>query len=54
MPDRFFTEPHYNGFPAALIQLAEVGTDELEGPISNAWRIQAPKQLVKEFDARSK
>jgi hypothetical protein len=28
-PDKFFTEPHYNGFPAVLVRLARVSVDEL-------------------------
>lgn len=51
-PDKFFTEPHYNGFPAVLVRLAKVGVDELAELISDAWRIQAPRALVKEFDSR--
>lgn len=51
-PDKFFTEPHYNGFPAVLVRLAEIGVDELAELITDAWRIQAPKALVKGFDSR--
>jgi hypothetical protein len=47
---KFFTEPHYNGFPAILIWLAKIKVDELEELITEAWRIQAPRALVKEFD----
>ena len=50
-PDKFFTEPHYNGFPAVLVRLAKIGVEELTELITDAWRIQAPKALVKEFDA---
>ncbi len=49
---KFFTEPHYNGFPAVLVRLAEIEADELAELITEAWRIQAPKALVKEFDRR--
>jgi hypothetical protein len=44
---KFFTEPHYNGFPAVLVRLAEVNADELEVLIREAWRCQAPKALLK-------
>jgi hypothetical protein len=47
-PDKFFTEPHYNGFPAILVRLAVVDFDELAELIKDAWRIQAPKQLVRD------
>jgi hypothetical protein len=49
-PQKFFTEPHYNGYPAVLVRLAAVEVDELEELIVDAWRSQAPAALVKEFD----
>jgi hypothetical protein len=49
-PEKFFTEPHYNGFPAVLVRLAAVGVRELREVLTDAWRTQAPKALVKEFD----
>ncbi len=48
-PTKFFTEPHYNGFPAILVRLAAVEVDELEALLLNAWRCQAPPALVKSF-----
>ena len=51
-PDKFFTEPHYNGYPAVLVRLAAVTPKELEAVITAAWRAQAPKALVAEYDAR--
>ncbi|HEV7757342.1 MAG TPA: hypothetical protein VGO78_00065 [Acidimicrobiales bacterium] len=47
----FFTEPHYNGFPAVLVRLAAIDVDELEELLIDAWRCQAPKKLVKEYEA---
>jgi len=41
-PARFFTEPHYNGFPAVLVRLAAVTVRELRPLITEAWRCQAP------------
>ncbi len=49
-PDKFFTEPHYNGFPAVLVRLAEIDLAELEELVTDAWRCQAPPRLVKELD----
>jgi hypothetical protein len=45
-----FTEPHYNGYPAILVRLANIELGELEELITEGWRSQAPKELVKEFD----
>lgn len=48
----YFTEPHYNGFPAILVRLAAIEVDELEALLLDAWRCMAPKQLLAEYDAR--
>jgi hypothetical protein len=50
-PDVFFTEPHYNGFPAVLVRLAAIEVDELAELLTDAWRCQAPRALVRVFDA---
>lgn len=50
--EKFFTEPHYNGFPAVLVRLAAVEVDELEELLVDAWRTQAPRALVEELDQR--
>jgi hypothetical protein len=50
-PTTFFTEPHYRGYPAVLVRLDSIEVDELEELITDAWRVQAPRTLVKEFDA---
>jgi hypothetical protein len=34
---KFFTEPHYNGFPAILVRLDAIDVDELEELITDAW-----------------
>jgi hypothetical protein len=50
-PQKYFTEPHYNNFPAVLVRLASVELDELEELLIEGWRSQAPRSLVKQFDA---
>jgi hypothetical protein len=50
-PDRFFTEPHYNGFPAVLVRLANVSEPELRRVLIEGWRCMAPKALVAAYDA---
>ena len=37
-PAKFFTEPHYNGFPAVLVRLPAVTVRELRPIITEAWR----------------
>ncbi len=51
--EKFFTEPHYNGFPAILVRLPAIEVDELAELITDAWRCMAPPSLVAEFDART-
>jgi hypothetical protein len=45
-----FTEPHYNGFPAVLVRLPDVGIEQLTELVTDAWRIQAPADLVLRYD----
>jgi hypothetical protein len=47
---KFFTEPHYNGFPAILVRLAAVDVEELRELITDGWRCQAPRTLVEQFE----
>ena len=44
-PAKFFTEPHYNGFPAVLVRLPAMTARELKPLITEAWRCQAPRDL---------
>ncbi|MBK8006949.1 MAG: hypothetical protein IPK12_24625 [Gemmatimonadetes bacterium] len=41
--EKFFTEPHYNGYPAVMVQLAAVKVAELRVLLEEAWRVVAPK-----------
>jgi hypothetical protein len=45
-PVRFFTEPHYNGFPAVLVRLEAISVAELRPLVEDAWRCLAPPDLV--------
>jgi hypothetical protein len=40
-PEVFFTEPHYNGFPAVLVRLAAIDEPKLRRIVEEAWRCQA-------------
>ena len=51
-PEKFFTEPHYNNFPAVLVRLDAIDGDELAELLTDAWRNAAPRRLVAEFDAK--
>jgi hypothetical protein len=45
-PAKFFTEPHYDGFPAVLVRLDAVSIADLKVLIEEAWRCQAPAELA--------
>jgi hypothetical protein len=53
-PAKFFTEPHYNGFPAVLVRLSEVTVPELRQLLEDAWRCQAPAALTATKSKRAK
>lgn len=42
-PAKYFTEPHYNGYPAVLVRLEAVTVAELRPLLEEAWRCVAPK-----------
>jgi hypothetical protein len=50
--EKFFSEPHYDGYPAVLVRLRAVDPSELEDLLTDAWRTRAPKRLVAQYDAR--
>jgi hypothetical protein len=53
-PDVFFETPHYQGYGYVLVRLANIDADELAEVIEDAWRLAAPRTLVRERDqARS-
>jgi hypothetical protein len=48
-PRVYFTTPHFDGYPAVLVRLAEIGVPELGELLTEAWLAQAPKILAKMF-----
>jgi hypothetical protein len=49
-PGKFFTTPHYDGYPMILIRLDAVDRKELAELIEESWRLRAPKRLVEKTD----
>lgn len=47
--DMYFTTPHFNGYPAILVQLDHVDPADLEELLVEAWLARAPKRLAKEY-----
>lgn len=50
---KYFTEAHYDGFPAVLVRLSAIEPAELAELLTDAWRCLAPRALVREFDERA-
>jgi hypothetical protein len=48
-PGVFFTTPHFNGFPAVLVQLEKIGLDDLREVVVEAWLARAPKRLAQSY-----
>lgn len=48
-PLLFFTIPHFDGFPAVLVRLEQIGLPELEELIVEAWLDRAPKRLAQQY-----
>jgi hypothetical protein len=44
-PDKFFTTPHYDGYPVVLVNLPAINVDELRELIAESWLIRAPKRV---------
>ena len=48
-PDVFFTTPHFDGYPAILVQLDNIAPDVLEEVVIEAWLCRAPKKLAQAY-----
>ncbi|GAA5195833.1 hypothetical protein [Microbacterium jejuense] len=48
-PDAFFTIPHFDGYPAVLVRLDEVGPDLLREVVTDAWLLGVPKRVASEW-----
>lgn len=49
-PAVFFTEPHYDGYPAMLVRFPVIEVDLLEKVLTDAWLTRAPKKLAATLD----
>lgn len=48
-PQIYFTTPHFDGYPAVLVNLTRISVRDLEELITEAWLTQAPRKLVQEY-----
>jgi len=44
-----FTIPHFNGYPAVLIELAEVDLVAIEAALVDGWLAKAPSRLTEAY-----
>jgi hypothetical protein len=45
-----FSTPHYQGYGAMLIRLADVAPDALADYLEDSYRLKAPKTLLRQLD----
>ena len=45
----YFTTPHFDGYPAILVELDRIGPEDLDEVIVEAWLARAPKRLAKAY-----
>jgi hypothetical protein len=46
---KFFTTPHYRGYPTVLVNLEAIGVRELRELIVESWRCKAPKRVLQSY-----
>ena len=52
-PGAFFTTRGYDGWPLVMLQLSEVDVERLEELVTDAWRMRAPVELVRDLDGEA-
>jgi hypothetical protein len=45
----FFTTPHFDGYPAILLRLDRIASEDLEEVVTEAWLARAPPRLIKVY-----
>jgi hypothetical protein len=48
-PGVFFTTPHFDGWAVVLVRLDEIGPEDLEEVVVEAWLARAPKRLAQSY-----
>jgi hypothetical protein len=51
-PETFFITDHYRGYPTVLVRLGSVTRTDLQDVLEQAWRLNAPRRLVREYEQR--
>ena len=53
-PDVYYITDHYRGWPAVLARLPALTAAECRLRLERAWRLKAPKSLLKQIDGAGK
>ncbi len=53
-PRALFTTPHFDGYPAVLVQLDKISARDVKGLIVEAWLARAPERAVRDYLAKRK
>jgi hypothetical protein len=48
----YFTTPHFDGYPAILVELDRIAAGDLEELVVEAWLARAPKRLAESYLAQ--
>jgi hypothetical protein len=51
-PEAFFVTPHYKSYPGVIVRLSTVDQAQLRDLLVDAWRLVAPKRLVRDWNAK--
>ena len=51
-PETFYITPHYEDYPAMLVNLDRVDPEELRERLIESWCRKAPKRLLRAYEAR--
>jgi hypothetical protein len=52
-PEAFFVTPHYKNYPGLIVRLSTVNPEQLRDLLVDAWRLVAPKRLVRDWEAKA-
>jgi hypothetical protein len=52
-PNAVFTTPHFDAYPAVLVQLDKISAQSLKRLVVEAWLARAPERAVRQYLANS-
>jgi hypothetical protein len=51
-PEAFFVTPHYQNYSGVIVRLSTVDQKQFRDLLEAAWRLMAPKRMIREWDAK--